>query len=101
VSSRTPRYSTRPFAEELALLLGERQLSLRALATRLDLDHSFLSRALRAADGKVLTLDLVRRIATELSVTADYFAEVREALVVEKVRSDGELRDRLYCDLNP
>jgi hypothetical protein len=49
----------------------------------------------------VLTLDLVRRIAAELSVPADYFAEVREALVVKKVRSDGELRDRLYGDLNP
>ena len=101
VRSGETRYSTRPFAEELPLLLGERQLSLRALATKLDLDHSFLSRAVRAVDGKVLTLDLVRRIAAELSVSADHFAEVREALVVEKVRSDGELRDRLYGDLNP
>jgi transcriptional regulator with XRE-family HTH domain len=101
VRSRKTRYSTLSFAEELPLLLSERQLSLRALATRLDLDHSFLSRAMRAADGKVLTLELVRRVAAELSIPADYFAEVREALVVEKVRSDGALRDRLYSDLNP
>jgi transcriptional regulator with XRE-family HTH domain len=100
VRSRAPRYTTRPFAEELPLLLDERQISLRALATRLGLDHSFLSRAVRGADGKVLTLELVRRIAAELSIPPDYFAEVREALVIEKVRSDGELRDRLYADLN-
>ena len=97
----SPRHTTRPLAEELPLLLAERQLSLRSLAARLGLDHGFLSRAVRGADGKVLTLELVRRIAAELSMPPDYFVEVREALVIEKVRSDGELRDRLYGDLKP
>lgn len=98
--SRAPRYTTQPFAKELPLLLDERQISLRALATRLELDHSFLSRAVRGADGKVLTLELVHRIAAELSIPPDYFVEVREALVIEKIRSDGALRDRLHSDLN-
>lgn len=96
---KTPRYTTRPFAKELPLLLDERGISLRSLATRLELDHGFLSRAVRGADGKVLTLELVRRIAAEFSLPPDYFVEVREALVIEKIRSDGELRDRLYSDL--
>ena len=101
MTSSIPRYTTRPFAEELPLLLAERQLSLRSLAARLGLDHGFLSRAVRGAGGKTLTPKLVRRIAAELSIPPDYFVEVREALVIEKIRSDGELRDRLYGDLKP
>jgi hypothetical protein len=100
MTARVSHYSTRPFADELPLLLSERRMSLRALATRLDLDHGFLSRAVRGADGKVLTLELMRRIASELSVPASHFAEVREALVIEQIRSDGGLRDRLHTDLN-
>ena len=100
MTSKLPSYTKRPFADELPLLLDERQLSLRSLATRLGLDHSFLSRAIRGADGKVLTPELMRRIATELSIPPDYFAEVREELVVAQIRSDGALRDRLYADLN-
>jgi|GEM_PF-6815860 len=96
----SPRYTTRPFAEELPMLLDERQVSLRSMATRLELDHSFLSRAVRGADGKVLTLELIHRIAAELSIPPDHFVEVREALVIEKIRSDGALRDRLHSDLN-
>jgi transcriptional regulator with XRE-family HTH domain len=101
VTSRLPSYTTRSFADELPLLLDQRQISLRSLAARLGLDHSFLSRAARGADGKVLTPELMRRIAAELSLPADYFAEVREALLIEKIRADGELRDRLYAELNP
>jgi plasmid maintenance system antidote protein VapI len=98
VTSRAP-HTTRAIAEELPLLLAERELSLRTLATRLGLDHGFLSRAVRGTDGKVLTLELVSRIAAELHLAPDYFVEVREALVIERVKADSELRDRLYRTL--
>lgn len=101
VTPRPHPYATRRLADELPAILSERQISLRILASKLGLDHSFLSRAVRGADGKVLTPDLVRRIADELALPPEHFVEVREALVIERIRADGELRDRLYDDLIP
>jgi transcriptional regulator with XRE-family HTH domain len=90
------RQSERAFAEELPRLLAERGLSQRKLAQMIDLNPSHLSRALRGADRARPSTDLIRRIAGALDLPAGYFPEQREAAVVEKIKSDPELRDRLY-----
>lgn len=88
--------SSRPLAEELPGILAERQLSLRALAERVGVSHAHLSRAVRGANGKVVGGDLARRVAVALDLPGDYFPEYREDVVVELVRADASLRDRIY-----
>lgn len=70
-------------------------MSLRALARAVGgIDHAYLSRMLR---GQVpVNVGHVRRIARELGLPQDYFAEVREAEVLEAVRRDPKLRDEVY-----
>lgn len=100
VSTRRTRLSVRPLAEELPALLAERDLSLRGLAERVGVTHSHLSRATRGANGKTVGGDLAGRIAVALGLPTDYFPEYREAVVIEQVSNDSELRDRLYRQLS-
>jgi transcriptional regulator with XRE-family HTH domain len=88
--------TTRPFTDELPRLLRERGISLRALAEEVGVSDSHLSRVLRRADYKRASTELMTRIAKALDLPSDYFAEVREAFVVDRVRSDRKLRDELY-----
>jgi hypothetical protein len=41
----------------------------------------------------------MQRIARELDLPADYFPEVREAFVIERIKRDPALRDSLYARL--
>lgn len=77
-------------------MLAERGMSLRQLAAELGMDHAHLSRALRGVQGKRPSRDLVIRIAATLDVPPAFFAEEREAVVIERVRSDPSFRDWLY-----
>jgi len=88
--------SDRAFAEELPRLLAERGLSQRKLAQMIDLNPSHLSRVLRGADRTRPSTDLIRRIAEALCLPAGYFPELREAAVLERIKSDPQLRDQLY-----
>ena len=89
-------WSHRPFEEELPALLAQRGLSQRKLAQILDLNPSHLSRVLRGADRTRPSADLIRRITKVLDLPAGYFQELREAVVIERLRTDPELRDKLY-----
>jgi transcriptional regulator with XRE-family HTH domain len=91
--------SDRSFAEELPVLLAERRLSQRKLAQLIDLNPSHLSRVLRGAERTRPSIDLIHRIARALDLPAGYFPELREAAVIERLRTDPELRDRLYTKL--
>jgi len=93
------RQSTRAFAEEVPRLLAERGLSQRKLAQMIDLNPSHLSRVLRGADRTHPSTDLIRRIAEALDLPPEYFPELREAAVLERIKSDPELRDQLYKQL--
>jgi transcriptional regulator with XRE-family HTH domain len=77
----------------------EKPRSLRWLAREMDREVSFLSRALRGADGKAASPALLSEIAATLRVDADWFAGVREAKVIESVREDSQLRERLFEEL--
>lgn len=77
-------------------------MTLTALAGSLKpkpVNPSHLSRALRGADYKAPGPDLARRVALALGLPGDYFPEAREGFVIDRVRADGELRDRLYDEL--
>lgn len=94
------RRSNRPFVEGLPQLLEERQLSLRALCRDAGVDPAHLSRVLRRAGGKTASPDLVQRVTAALDLPAGYFPESREAEVIERVRADPRLRDRIYDSLS-
>ncbi len=97
-----PRKRTqRSFVEEVPLLLRERDMSGRALAHRAGVNPSHLSRVLRRASYKTASGELARKVAKALGLPPDYFPEFREAAVMERIRRDPALRDRLYDRLRP
>lgn len=85
-----------PFSEELPRLLVERGLSTRALAREIGVSHSHLSRVIRHKDYKTPGPELMRKISAALGLASDYFPEFRELVVLERIRSDSNLRDELY-----
>lgn len=99
VSKRAAR-TYEPVAEALPKLLAEREMSVRALAKAIGVDQSYLSRILGTGDPKQerrASAEVAALIAEALGLPEDYFPEYREATVIEAVRSDGRLRDRI-CD---
>jgi transcriptional regulator with XRE-family HTH domain len=88
-----------PFAVELPRLLAERPLSLRAFARQIDVSNSHLSRVVRGVDYKRPSADLVRKVALALGLPPDYFPEFRESFVLERIRSDSKLRNKLYAEM--
>lgn len=93
--------TSEPFTAELPRLLRERRMSQRALAKQVGVSDSHLSRAVRRADYKTASPELMSRVAVALGLPEDYFPEFREAFVIEKIRSDPRLRDQLYRRLSP
>jgi len=87
-----------PFATEVRRLLDEQGMSTRALAARAGVSQPYLSRLLRGVK-KSPGLEVARAVARALSKPDDYFPEVREALLVDKIKKTPRLRDRLYDEL--
>ena len=75
-------------------------MSVRALAARIGINDSHLSRVLRQADYKTPSPDLTTRVAGALGLPADYFREFREAYVIELIKTDPKLLNKLYSRLN-
>jgi transcriptional regulator with XRE-family HTH domain len=74
-------------------------MSLRALAAAIGVSPSHLSRGARGAADKTLRPQLIDAAAGVLDVPPSYFAEVREHAVIEAVKQDGALRDRIFQEL--
>jgi transcriptional regulator with XRE-family HTH domain len=91
-----PARTQRPFAEELPRLLGERKLSLRAVARESELSHGFLSRILRERDDKRASPEVARRVAKALDLPEDFFVEAREGFIIDVMKGDPGLREELY-----
>lgn len=92
--------SQRRLVEELPELLEERNLSVRALAIKAEVSASHLGRVLHKQDYKTPSAELSRRVARALDLPDDYWPEYRERIVIDKVRSDPELREVLYSRLS-
>lgn len=84
----------RPLREELPGLLREQGVSIRELARRVGVSDAHLSRVL--AGRKTTSADIARRISDALGLKRGYFPEDREGAVLDAVKADPELRDRLY-----
>jgi transcriptional regulator with XRE-family HTH domain len=89
----------RRFTEELPRLLEERRMSIRGLAAAVGVSDSHLSRVVRRADYKTASPDLTARVAAVLGLPSDYFREYREAYVIERIKGDPKLLNRLYSRL--
>jgi transcriptional regulator with XRE-family HTH domain len=91
-----PQRTAESFVEELPRLLTEHNMSLSALARELRVSPSHLSRAARSAKFKRFSPELIRRVGAVFGLPPGYFPEEREAFVIERIRADPGLRDRLY-----
>jgi transcriptional regulator with XRE-family HTH domain len=94
------RYTQQPFPEELSRLLTERGMSIRALAREVDVSDAHLSKILRRQSYKTVSADLAERVAAALGLGVGYFKEAREGFVMDQIKADPELRDRLYRRLS-
>jgi transcriptional regulator with XRE-family HTH domain len=81
-------------ADALRELLIERKQTLRAFAAEVGVSQAHLTRVIQGK--KRATPELAERIAVVLQLPADYFAEVRESVVIDAVLSDSAFRERLY-----
>jgi transcriptional regulator with XRE-family HTH domain len=90
------RITNERFSDQVPRLLHERGLSIRALARAAGVTDAHLSRVLRRVNYKTASTDLARRVALALDLPVDYFPEFREGVVIDRVKHDPKLRDRLY-----
>jgi transcriptional regulator with XRE-family HTH domain len=98
-SLHVAKTTDRPFVEEVPRLLKARGMSIRTLAASVGVSDSHLSRVLRQADYKTPSTGLTTRVAEAFGLPVDYFPEFREAYVVQRVKADPQLRNRLYARL--
>ena len=87
-------HTDEPFPEETRRLLAEKKLTLRGLAATAGVDKGYLSRALRRREKA--SLDLIERVTAALELPPDYFHEVRQARVIEYLRSFDDAVNQLY-----
>jgi transcriptional regulator with XRE-family HTH domain len=91
--------SSEPLEQAVKGLLASKGWSLRRLAAEVGVDVAHLSRTLYSGTKRPST-ELLARVSAALGVPPDYFAEVREAVVVGAVRDDPRLRDDVYDRLS-
>lgn len=69
---------------------------MRRLSQLAGVTDAHLSRVLRGVNYKTVSGDLARRVALALDLPEDYFPEYREVFVIDRVKNDAELRERVY-----
>lgn len=95
-SAMAHRRSLTPFGEQVESARAQRNWTLRELAARSEVDVGFLSRALRRAEYKRPSMDLMRRVARALELAPEDFPEFREQAVVEWISTDPRARDEAF-----
>jgi transcriptional regulator with XRE-family HTH domain len=90
-----PRQRTREsITDALPLGLEEQGVSARELARQIGINQGYVSLVLgvrRAPSRKILI-----SASKALGLPADYFREARQALVLEKIKADPRILDRIY-----
>jgi transcriptional regulator with XRE-family HTH domain len=84
------------FPEALPGLLRDRGMSVRQLALAAGVTSQHLSRIIRRRDNKRVSPELAGAVAVELGLPRDYFPEYREGVVLESIRRDPDLLDKVY-----
>jgi transcriptional regulator with XRE-family HTH domain len=96
MTKQTAARTTERVAIALPRLLEEGKLSLRQAARAAGVDVAHLSRVVSGSGGKAAGADLAVRLARALDLPEHYFPEAREQAVINAVRADPELRERIY-----
>jgi transcriptional regulator with XRE-family HTH domain len=98
VTSARPSHTTLSFSRAVPELLVQRGWTQRDLAQAVDVDPAHICRLLRSTAANV-TPDLLVRVADAFGLPPTFFVEHRRQKVVEAVRNDPELCERLYLAL--
>lgn len=86
----------RPFRYELPRLLTESgKGSVRAFARQAKVNSSYVARVLSGE--RMPSAKLIEAAADYFGLDADYFRESREAQVIEQIKTDPDLLDRVYA----
>lgn len=88
------RWTRASFRQELPRLLAEQEMSQRELARRIGVNQSYLTSVLQGR--RAASERLLRGTAAALELSVDYFREYREAVVIERLKGDPRVLDRLY-----
>jgi transcriptional regulator with XRE-family HTH domain len=95
--------SRQSLREALPALLSQREdgLTLSGVASRAGVHRAHLWRIVHGEDRnrKPASPELCRRIAQVLDLPEDYFPEAREDAVMNAMRENPDLRDRIYDSL--
>jgi transcriptional regulator with XRE-family HTH domain len=93
------RRSSIRFSDSWRELFQEKGWTQKHVAVTAGIDPSFFSKALRGEGYKKLSADWIATISEMAGLPRDFYPEVREDAVVEAVRTDPDLRDRLFEEL--
>lgn len=88
--------SHRAFGDAVADLLDERGWSQRELSAVVGVDPAHISRLLKRRSRLRATPQLMSRVARAFELDPEFFVEYREWCVLEAMRSNPSLRERLY-----
>jgi transcriptional regulator with XRE-family HTH domain len=89
--------SEQPFRDAVEELLLARGWSQRELAATVGVDPAHVSRLLKRGSRLRATPELMTRVARAFGVQPEYFAEYREWCVLEAIRRNPSLRERLFA----
>jgi transcriptional regulator with XRE-family HTH domain len=84
------------FRDAVADLLEERGWSQRDLSAIVGVDPAHICRLLKRGSRLRATPELIARVARAFEVDPEFFVEYREWCVVEAMRRNPTLRERLY-----
>lgn len=90
-----PRRTEEAFRVELPGLLRDRGMSQRSLARYVGVNQSYLTFVLQGR--RTPSRRLLEGAAKALGLPPDYFREYREAIVIERLKADAKLLDRVYA----
>jgi transcriptional regulator with XRE-family HTH domain len=88
------RRTEKAFRDDLPRLLAERGLSQRRLAQLVGLNQSYVTLVLKGR--RAPSMRLLRGATDALELPMDYFREYREAVVIEHVKADAAMLERVY-----
>jgi transcriptional regulator with XRE-family HTH domain len=92
---RKRRYSAEPFGKTIQALMADTGTTYRGLAERTGLSAGYLNHLVHG-NRPVPSNDVIRALASALSVEPEHFREYRVRVITERLDQMPELVDRLY-----
>ncbi len=84
-------YTNKSFSEAFAEILKERQIKLRSLGTKTNLNYSYFSKIIRKK--KVPPIDTIENISNALEIEPEFFVEYRIHKICEILYNNPQLTD--------